>query len=578
MREQILIESWAVMRPRKQLLNAVLLASGGSLPDAFMTIHIEAKSLLTPPAGKSGVASAHAIARGSLETRIVILGSLLAGAVYTWFAGEDINWDWQNYHEYGAFALVNGRFGEDVAPGGIQSFLNPLAYLPAYLLRHHVGAPFWAMILGAIHGLNLALIYWLARSILGSAGNGWTITASVVIAAFGPMTLSEVGTSFADVLTAMPVIAGLGLILTANAEHRTHHVVAGILIGAAVGLKLTNMIFFVAAVASFLFAARPLVALSYFAVGAAIGGLATGGAWAWMLWQQFGNPMFPFYNTIFRSPEVPAVAIVDMRFMPRSLWDAVAYPFYWLIGHHRSSEGPFRDPRFAILCVLFVASAGASLFHRIRVFTRPDKQFLTFFAVAYVMWLLAFSIHRYAIALELLAAPLIVLLLVRILRVLQHKSFGTDRPAWNNFVAVALAAAIACWSQPADWLRRPWSDPYQPRLSGRLLEPATYLLIEKPLGYVVPLLPPGSRAYQLADILLPIAPGGSLDRRIRAGLANPLPGGVWALHFRGNPPRQNLLDDYGLQFDASRQCEIIQGADRVDVEACPLVLTDLRRR
>jgi hypothetical protein len=198
--------------------------------------------------------------------------------------------------------------------------------------------------------------------------------------------------------------------------------------------------------------------------------------------------------------------------------------------------------------------------------------------VAYVLWLLAFSIHRYAVALELLAAPLIVLRLTRIWRALQHKSFGIERPARNNLVVVAAAAAIACWSQPADWLRRPWSDPYQPRLSGRLLDPATYLLIEKPLGYVVPLLPSGSRAYQLADILLPIAPGGSLDRRIRSGLASPLPGGVWALHFRGSPPRQNLLDDYGLRLDVSRPCETIQAADGKDVEACPLVLADARSR
>jgi hypothetical protein len=297
-----------------------------------------------------------------------------------------------------------------------------------------------------------------------------------------------------------------------------------------------------------------------------------------MLWQQFGNPVFPFYNTIFRSPEAPAFAIVDVRFKPHGLWDALAYPFYWLMGNHRSSEDPFRDPRFAILCVLLVIHAGASLLYKVRAFSRRDKQFLLFFAVAYVVWLLAFSIHRYAVALELLAAPLIVLLVVRILRAVRHKSSGIDRAVWSNVAAAVAAAAIAFWSQPADWLRRPWSDPYQPRLSARLLEPATYILIEKPLGFIVPLLPPGSRAYQLADILLPIVPGGSLDRRIRTGLANPLAGGVWALHFRGNPVRQNLLDDYGLQLDASRPCETIQAADRVDVEACPLVLTDLRTR
>jgi Glycosyltransferase family 87 len=514
----------------------------------------------------------------SFETWAVISGSLLAGAAYAWFAGEDINWDWRNYHEYSAFALINGRFDQDVAPAGIQTFLNPLAYLPAYLLRHHVGAPFWGMMLGSIHGLNLALIYWFARLVLRGAASGLTLAAAVVIAAFGPMTLSEVGTSFADILTALPVIAGLGLILSANAQHRTRYLIAGMLIGGAVGLKLTNMIFFLGAGASLLFAARPLMAMSYFAIGGAIGGLGTGGAWAWTLWEQFGNPVFPFYNTIFRSSEAPVAAIADVRFMPVNLWDAAAYPFYWLIGNHRSSEGPFRDPRFAILFVLFAVNAGASLFCKIQVFARRDKQFLLFFSVAYAMWLFAFSIHRYAIVLELLSAPLIVLLLCRLLRAFQDQSSRVHRLPLGNFAAITAASAIAFWSQSADWSRRPWSDPYQPLLSGALLNPAAYLLIEKPVGYVLPLLPSGSRAYQLADILLPIAPGGSLDRRVRSGLANPLPGGVWALHLRGSPPRQGLLDDYGLQFDSSRSCETIRGADDVDVEACPLVAADQATR
>jgi hypothetical protein len=220
------------------------------------------------------------MARTRFEPWAVILGSLLAGAAYTWFAGEDTSWDWQYYHEYSAFALINGRFNEDVAPGGIQTFLNPVAYVPAYLLRHYVGAPFWGMILGSIHGLNLALIYWFSRSVLGSAANAWTLAASVIIAAFGPMTLSEVGTSFADILTALPVIGGLGLILSAKAQDRTAYVLGGLPIGAAAGLKLTNMVFLVGAAASLLFAARPRVALSYFLLGGVIGALGTGGVWA----------------------------------------------------------------------------------------------------------------------------------------------------------------------------------------------------------------------------------------------------------------------------------------------------------
>ena len=52
----------------------------------------------------------------------IALGSLLAGAIYTWFVGEDVNWDWLNYHEYNVWAVINGRYGIDALPPGFQTY------------------------------------------------------------------------------------------------------------------------------------------------------------------------------------------------------------------------------------------------------------------------------------------------------------------------------------------------------------------------------------------------------------------------------------------------------------------------
>jgi glycosyl transferase family 87 len=501
----------------------------------------------------------------------VILGSLLAGALYSCWAGEDINWDWRNYHEYGAYALLNGRFDVDVVPGGFQSFLNPLPYLPPYLLRHWLGAPFWGPLLGAIHGLNLVLVFWLSRGLLGAAASAFALMAAVVIAAFGPMTLSEVGTSFADILTALPIIAGVGLILLDGERQRSRLIVAGLLIGAAAGLKLTNMTFLIGAGASLLLVARPIPAMLRFGAGCVAGVLATGGVWACKLWAEFGNPVFPFYNAIFRSPEAPLQSIADMRFMPHGLLDAAAYPFYWLVGDHRSSEWAFRDPRFAVLIVLMALTFAVGFWRKAALLRARDKQFLLLFWVSYALWLQMFSIHRYAVVLELLTAPLIVLLLCRLIEAFRPATSQAGSARIGGILTTTVALAIAVWSQPADWSRRPWSDPYQPQLASALMTPATYLMLEKPMGYVVPLLPAGSRVYQVSDIVMPIVPGGSLDHRIRAGLAQPLPGGVWALHLRGGSPRLDLLDAYDLKIDTARSCESIPGADGIDSEACPLV-------
>ena len=87
----------------------------------------------------------------------------------------------------------------------------------------------------------------------------------------------------------------------------------------------------------------------------------------------------------------------------------------------------------------------------------------------------------------------------------------------------------------------------------RFEQPADYFILDKPLAYIAPLLPPQSRFYQIADIAMPIMPDGKFDRRIRAALNNPPPGGAWGLHTRGKPIREQLLERYGLRVDASRR-------------------------
>ena len=502
----------------------------------------------------------------------IALGSLLAGAIYTWFVGEDVNWDWLNYHEYNVWAVINNRYSIDALPAGFQTYFNPTVYYPVYYLRHFLPLPYGLMIIGAVHGLNLLLIYFLIRALLRETATPSAIGAAILIAAVGPMTLSEVGTSFSDILTALPILAGCVLILSAGESQPGRYILAGLLIGAAVGLKLTNAVYALGAAAAVLAASRPVLATLCLGLGGAIGAVATGGAWGLMLWRELGNPIFPLFNAVFQSRELMPMNIMDWQFLPRGILDALAYPFYWLVGDNRSSEYPFRDARFAVATVLIVLGIGRGLVTRTDIFTRRDTQFLLFFGVSYAAWLGVFSIQRYAIVLELLCAPLVVLLIARVFAAAPGSASLHLTPPRLNAAMLVVAVAIALWSQPGDWFRRPWSNAYNPAISKSLEQPALYLLLDKPLAYIAPRLPPQSRFYQIADIALPIMPDGKFDRRIRTALNDPPPGGTWGLHTRDKPIREGLLERYGLKLDASRVCVEIEGAWLgTAIEACPLM-------
>ena len=494
------------------------------------------------------------------ELVAVTICSLIAGAIYTLVLGEDVNWDWQNYHEYNVWAVLNGRYQTDVLPPGFQTYFNPIVYFPVYYLRHSLPSPFGLAIMGAVHGLNLVLIYLLSRVLLREAATFWSIAASVLIAAIGPMTLSEVGTSFADILIALPVVGGITLIVAGDRSPRTMYLLTGLLLGAAVGLKLTNVVYALGVAAAVLLATRPVTAIVCVGLGGLVGAALTGGAWSLVAWRDMGNPIFPLFNAVFQSKEVASTNLMDAQFLPRDIWDALAYPFYWLAGDYRSSEHSFRDARFAVASVLAVLGIAARIARRRAIFRPLDTRFMVLFAVSYLAWLGLFSIQRYAVVLELLCGPLIVLLLTRIIAdQAQPASLATRAPPPNAMV-ISLALAIALWSQPADWWRRPWSAPYQPQIPNTLEQPAIYFLLDKPIAYVAPMLPPQSRFYQLADIGVPILPGGRLDQRIRAGLGDPLPGGIRELHLRGRPVRTDLLRRYGFAIDASKPCVEIEGA------------------
>jgi hypothetical protein len=132
----------------------------------------------------------------------------------------------------------------------------------------------------------------------------------------------------------------------------------------------------------------------------------------------------------------------------------------WLIrftGSPATTAAPnmaFRDARFAVALVLLAVAVGTSLIRRVALLNRRDVQFISFFVVSYAIWLMLFSIQRYAVALELLCGPLIVLLLVRILQSPAATASWGGPESRRSGIILVVALASAAWTQPGDWTRR----------------------------------------------------------------------------------------------------------------------------
>jgi hypothetical protein len=342
---------------------------------------------------------------------MLCLGALAGGFGAVSF-GFTLDWDFLNYHLYNAHNLLGGRSELDVAVAQMQTYLNPLLHVPLYWAFMNWNPALTVFATGVLQGAQVVLLYLLARRVVGAPEQvpGWTFWAVPALGLLGPVFLNQLGSWQADTILSACVLGSLLLVLpNADATRKQgpwwHAGLAGVLLGFSVALKLTFAIYAIALWLALLLCPGPgrntrtLVGVAF---GAAAGFLLTGGWWFWLLWSDYGNPLFPFFNQLFESPWASAVSFRDQRFMPGSFLQAVVYPILWVFDPHRVWEWPFRDLRPVLLIPLLFLFPIVTRARRDRGITGL-RVLLVFLAISYVLWLSMFSIYRYLAVLEMLA-------------------------------------------------------------------------------------------------------------------------------------------------------------------------------
>lgn len=255
------------------------------------------------------------------------------------WAGRDQSWDQLNYHLYVAQAWWQNRLPEELFAASSQGYLNPLAHLP-FFAAYSTG---WnsiliAITIAALHSINLWLLHFIAVELTPPSNRlrRLMVFCGVVLGGLTPAFLIEVGGSFTDVVVSIPSLGALLCLLywirdfsTKPSRHSWRLLyLAGLLAGVSMGLKPSALVFCGALALATMLLARPQAwSVLWRMVASGFTGLViTGGPHAFMLWENFGNPVFPLFNSLFASPWFPAESIVSERFRPESLSAVLRYP------------------------------------------------------------------------------------------------------------------------------------------------------------------------------------------------------------------------------------------------------------
>lgn len=382
--------------------------------------------------------------------------------------GMDANWDLRNYHWYNGYAMLTGRIGRDLLAAQMPTFYSPFLDVPFYWLATHLPARAAGFLWGTLQGINLSLLYLLASFSLRNVPTPKRTLIAMALAVAGGLgggTLGLIGTTFQDnvvslgVLGAAAVIAGSlpGILDGRPLPSFARVAAAGLLAGAAMGLKNPTVIYAVGLCLGFLaLPARPwrrLWLAFFFGIGVLVGLGLGGGVWMAHLWHDYGNPVFPHMNHIFKSPFAALSDYVNVSFFPPGLWQRLFFPFVFTVSPLTVGEVPFFDLRVLALFVLVpvgvvCAAATGMLGKRNDWLTAvPATRFLlAAMTVTYVLWVAMFCIYRYLVPLEMLA-PLALVMAVGLLPLARRLRIG---------LAMALLAVVQLTVQPADWGRVDW--------------------------------------------------------------------------------------------------------------------------
>jgi hypothetical protein len=402
----------------------------------------------------------------------VYIACVVLAIACNYILGKDMAWDTLNYHLYAGFSALNDRFSQDYFPAGPPSYFNPLAYVPFYAM---VRAGFPALLIGsvlaAVHSAILWLTFELGVSVCPSNDDGARAMSgicAVLLAFMNPLLMQQIGSCFADITTAELALAGWVMLAGAVRVPQTGRVVcAGLMLGAASALKMSNAMPAFAAFAILIF--LPLNLRDrirhgiIYGISLGVGFVLVAAPWAYRLEKMFGNPLFPMLNNVFRSPEFITEAQQHSRFIPHTFAEALWRPFA-MIDPVRMVHEELRAPdlRYAVLAALILGLFLRWLWRRLARLpspaTRPELADSTRvlaalgcgFGVACVLWITGSGNSRYFLPMACVAAALAVGMLFRL--------FDT-RPKVRNYILAAIFGVQAvqlCMAAEYRWNGVPW--------------------------------------------------------------------------------------------------------------------------
>ncbi|WP_374587644.1 glycosyltransferase family 87 protein [Ideonella dechloratans] len=529
-------------------------------------------------------------------TLLVFFASSLGCMIWALYAGKDLNSDFLHYHLYAGLNAWHSRIGQDFMAAGSQSYFNPYAFvLPYALIQANLPAWVIGLILAFIQSINLWICYLLACRLIPEYQKSYHAYGRLIacgMAALNPLMLSQLGTTYIDITTSIPVLGGL-LFALGEPQRQGHDrrlLIAGLLMGIATGLKLSNAIFGLS-----LLVALPILqwqtgravarAATIYVAGGAIGFILVDGYWASLLARNLQNPIFPFFNGIFGSDALPTIAARHGRFPIHSIWEALLMPIAMTSpAKGVYTELPLPDWRYAILFLSTIAFVSGLLWNKCKgVNPRGENNnpenlagVTLFFLVGWSLWLITSANGRYMLPLSYLAGVLIVSQLSNLL--------GSRFRFAGYLVAILALVQLTTFNTSSSFrfASGPWGNKWMTVWVPNSMKNSPHLFVETDLvsnAWIAPYVHPDSSLVQVVgqQALGLNGPGSKQLKQLLTAHAGSIYVTAKIPRNATQPEKTKIFSEslnfriqrLGLRIDSSKRCEIFFREDTLPLDYIP---------
>lgn len=250
----------------------------------------------------------------------------------------DMSYDTQNYHLLSQIPGFADNIHYHVIPGRFQMFgfrLGDRLFYPfRILLGLRMGTLFNAVVMLVLYRQTTAFLAWFERRVRPDRQSSLFISWPSVLAFFivSRFELIQESGSYMVELAALPFLVEMVFLLVRDRDGENTFCEACVfclLGGILFCLKMTNIVYLAPLVILYLIKIRKSVTPAMFAVCLAAGiipvtiylgynGIST------------GNPVYPYYNTFFKSPYYSDVNFKDPRWGPQSALEILLWPLYMI--------------------------------------------------------------------------------------------------------------------------------------------------------------------------------------------------------------------------------------------------------